>query len=415
MTVFTELTTKVYAAFGHEWSEYSIDLNEYTEITDYVLSVSVSWGRRSWLEDHRAATAIVTLRDPDRRFEPEYASGTYYPDVVPWVPIFITLDRGSSTDSPVFAGYVESWRTRYPPGDKRGIVTVRATDALGILARYTVDMTVTGDTGDQMVADILDDIGWPDPRMRQLTAGTSTLQSYTVNTNALAACQLIARSEGGSLYAWPYYLSFGFGWESCGPWIKFDPRYSASGASSSAGVEFSDDHVADSANPYRTETIFEYAADGIFNRAEVTRIGGTTQTHTDATSIDSYGERTKTLSGLLLATDAECDDYARYIVARHKDPARRITVKTQLAVGGLAWDSVPGNIQSINSVLSVKRRPQGGAAFTEKVIVEGGRYQHTTGKAVRLTYFTRPYQWYQWWALDSDHSSQLEETTRLGW
>lgn len=414
MTVFTELTSKVYAAFGHDWTD-SPSLSDFTEITDYVMSVTTNWGRRSWFDDHRAATATIVLRDPDRRFEPEYSSGAYHPDVLPWVPIWIELDHGSANNPAVFAGYAELWKTRYLPGDARGTVILRATDALGVLARYMVDLTVTGDTGDQMVGDILDDIGWP-TNHRLLVAGTSTLQSYTADTTALAACQLVTRSEAGKLYAEPRSAEYGMGPERVGSYVIWSPRYNASGGSAAATYTFSDDPTGDSAHPYRPETVFEYDANSIYNRAEVTRISGTTQVHSDATSISAYGERTKSLSGLLLATDAECDDYAHFVVSRHKDPTRRITLIAQMAVRGQAWATkVPSPIQLTNMGVLVKRRPQGGTVFTEHLVIDGGRFRHRRGGPVRLTYYARPFKKEQWWTLDSDYSSQLEETTRLGW
>lgn len=410
MTAITEFNLAAYLGFGYGWGD-SWQSDDSGNLAAYVQSIAISWGRRSWFEDHRPAELTMTLSDPDRRFEPEWASGAYYPNVVPGVPVYLDFTLGS-VHYPAFCGFAESWATRYPSGDPVGLVTVRATDGLAQLARTQVAASITGATGDVMVQDILDEVGWP--LTLGGTAGQSTLTNYTVAIDALTACRLITHSEGGVLYALPEPWPESPG--QIGSRILWKGRYANTTVSPSSAVTFSDNPSGDTANPYFFETLFEYDTDNIYNRAEITRAGGTTQVSTNAASIAAYGERTISRTGLLLATDNEALDQANWLVARHKDPKRYITLRTQIAVGGNNWEGgLPTALQMTNQIALIKRRPQGGTAFNEYVIIDGGEITHRRGGPVELTYYCRPFKWEQWWTLGSVLSSQLGVSTRLAW
>jgi hypothetical protein len=138
----------------------------FTDVTQYVSfrdGISINRGRATERDEVRAGTCSLTLIDPDRRFDPENASGPYYGNLNPGVPIQIrasvsdvsTADTltwdgetltwdgveliwgagaaGGSVDR--FYGFVEDFPQGSPdPADKRVFIPVDATDAFGMLA-----------------------------------------------------------------------------------------------------------------------------------------------------------------------------------------------------------------------------------------------------------------------------------------
>ena len=82
----------------------------YTDVSDYVRNVSdVFRGRTSELDDLSPGSCVITLYNGDRRFDPDYSSGAYYPDVVPMVPVRLKATFSAVTYV-VFTGFALGWR-----------------------------------------------------------------------------------------------------------------------------------------------------------------------------------------------------------------------------------------------------------------------------------------------------------------
>ena len=110
----------------------------WTDITAYVHSWSCTRGRNHELQRIDAGTATLTLDNPDGRFTPGNAAGTYYPNVVPRRRIRISAVWSVVTYR-LFTGYIQSWKltpSGYP--DKFSQVQVAATDAFLILSGITL-------------------------------------------------------------------------------------------------------------------------------------------------------------------------------------------------------------------------------------------------------------------------------------
>lgn len=82
----------------------------YTDVSDYVRNVSdVFRGRTSELDDLSPGSWTITLYNGDRRFDPDYSSGAYYPDVVPMVPCRLKATFAAVTYV-VATGFALGWR-----------------------------------------------------------------------------------------------------------------------------------------------------------------------------------------------------------------------------------------------------------------------------------------------------------------
>lgn len=82
----------------------------YTDVSDYVRDVpSIFRGKTSELDDLSPGHWTILLYNGDRRFDPDYSSGAYYPDVVPMVPVRLKATFATVTYV-VATGFVLGWR-----------------------------------------------------------------------------------------------------------------------------------------------------------------------------------------------------------------------------------------------------------------------------------------------------------------
>ena len=104
----------------------------WTDVTDYVRALSIRRGRDHELQRAEAGTLSVVLDNRDRRFDPTYTSGAYYPNVLPMRQIRVRA-YWNGTVYDLFRGFVEQWPQAWPENGKDAVVEVTAFDALGAL------------------------------------------------------------------------------------------------------------------------------------------------------------------------------------------------------------------------------------------------------------------------------------------
>src|SRR5215213_3092239 len=81
----------------------------WTDVTAYVKSIpQIRRGRQNALTGIEAGTAVVVLDNRTRRFDPTYASGAYYPNVLPGRKIRISAVYNSTTYY-LFTGFIDTW------------------------------------------------------------------------------------------------------------------------------------------------------------------------------------------------------------------------------------------------------------------------------------------------------------------
>ena len=126
---------KVEMALGYDWQDTS---PVWTDVTAYVREAVFEYGRQRQLDRAEAGTCSLTLSNADRRFEPDYASGAYYPNIKLGVPVRIAPTVGVTT-YPLWYGFVTSWPQDWPGvGGQDATVRVAAVDAFQFLARADV-------------------------------------------------------------------------------------------------------------------------------------------------------------------------------------------------------------------------------------------------------------------------------------
>jgi hypothetical protein len=166
------------------------------DVTQYVRDFSVKRGRSTTLQKFTAGQANVTLNNRTRIFDPTYAAGTYYGQILPRKQIVI--DRDSEV---IYTGLVEDWNFNYDVSGQ-SLAEVSASDGFTLVANQTRTAgTATAQATGARVAAVLTEIGWPLTR-RNISVGQATLDADVVaaDDNALNYLQKVETSEPGALF-----------------------------------------------------------------------------------------------------------------------------------------------------------------------------------------------------------------------
>ena len=288
--------------------------------TDYVV-VDVS-NRINRIETNRGRTAlsdqfqtgVLSLRIVDQNgdFNPQNVSGPYYELLTPMKKVQITATYESVT-YPIFSGFITSYVTTYPDdsGEDLAMTTIQAVDAFR-LAQLAQISTVTDATAGQLsgtrINKILDEIDWP-ASMRDVDAGLTTMQADPgTNRTALQALTTVATSEYGALYV-----------DATGSFV-FQSRAVTAGSIGGTPTTFADNGTG----------IVYFDASWIlndvlvFNKATITRSGGSAQVALNQASIDKYFLHSYFLDNLLMQSDSVALDYAQAYVASRAETSIRV-------------------------------------------------------------------------------------------
>ena len=163
----------------------------WTDVTNYVRSVRTNRGRSNELDDFQAGTATVVLENVDRRFDPDYSSGAYYPNVKVRRQIKIE-GVYSAVTYPIFRGVIQSWGQDWPVHNRDATCTVQAVDLFGLLATWDLP-----ESAYEVVVRSLDPTAWFDVGSTEPAdlIGSSTATYGGLRTEAAA---LVAGSTGAS-------------------------------------------------------------------------------------------------------------------------------------------------------------------------------------------------------------------------
>jgi len=280
------------------------------EITDTVTRISTRRGRDRVFNTFNPGSASIQFNDLTGDFNPDNAAGPYYGQIVPMCQV-----RCSATYSGnayyLFTGYVTAWDWTWDPGAQFGRVTISAVDGFHALNLLTIDSVPGGAAGQytgQRIDDLLDAAVWP-TTLRNISTGTVTCQADPGGARvALGACQLIEATETGAFYM-----------DGTGNATFLD--HDDLGLLSNGTATVFDDDGTDIQYQSIDVSLDETE---LANVVTVTREGGTPQTVSDATSIETYYRRNYGRSGLMMQTDEQALAQANYLLTYKKNATLRI-------------------------------------------------------------------------------------------
>jgi hypothetical protein len=282
------------------------------DVSDQVDGITTRRGRNAQADQFQTGTCTMRLVDQNGDFNSQNTNSPYFGLLDPMRKLQITASHNGVT-YPIFSGFITGYQTITPQesNDNVTYTTITAVDAFR-LAQNAQITTVAGTSAGQLsgarINNLLDAISWPQS-MRDIDTGQTTMQADpgTART-ALAACQTVSTSEYGAFYV-----------DATGSFV-FQDRALTSSSMGATPTVFTDD-----GSPGLLYFDAQWVLNDvlIYNQANVTRSGGTTQVATNAASVTKYFLHSYTQSDLLMQTDAGALDYAQAYVASRAETSVR--------------------------------------------------------------------------------------------
>lgn len=286
--------------------------SDVVDLSSQTVKVDIQRGRNILADRFEVGNCTVRVIDTDGAFNPQNTESPYYGKLQPLRKLRISATVTATGQSYyLFSGYTSNYKYSFPTGQELGYVDIVCQDAFRLfnMAGVTeVDGSSAGDTTGERIEQILDTVSWPNS-MRQIETGLTTcIDDPATTRSVLSALQTAENSEYGALYMSP-----------AGDVIFYD-RDTTIAKAGGTPTEFAQDGSGIS---YQNVT---YAFDDkqVVNNCNVTRYGGTKQSHTDTESINQYFIHTINMPDLVCETDADALNIAKAYVSSHKDTTIRI-------------------------------------------------------------------------------------------
>ena len=334
------------------------------DVSDRVVSLSVSRGRQDALEPIRAGKASVTLRNLDGELDPLNTASVLYPGVEPARSLNIWAD-----DVQVFSGIVDDIDLAFnPSGDAS--VEVQASDAFSrlALAEFPPDgLTVGEEDSGQRVTDVIASNSDFWDASTDIATGDSTLAAGTATGNVVQYLNTVARSEGGVLFV---------GRDGD---LVFRNRLFA--------VTESPVVLSDDGSDVAYEGLVRQTSGESLRTVAFGERNGSRRERESTLGLLRFGFRALDLGELLLLTDADVDERLDFELALRSVPnptVREVRVSQERAQA----TSVLG--LELGDPIEVEFTPPGVTAITEEGIVLNLRHDFTIGAGWRTTVGMRP-------------------------
>lgn len=288
------------------------------DISDIVMTANTRRGRNQQLDKIQAGYAVLTIVDENGDFNPDNTASPYYGRLVPGrkIRLYPLYDDGTGEFRypDIFTGYVSNYNLKFSVGvDTANEVIIEAYDALRIFNSVSITDVVnstSGDTCDERIDAILDEISWPAPlrdfetSLIQLDADQGDMRTV------LDAVRQVEDTEAGLFYI-----------DGSGV-AQFKNRETVNIPPSALDVYyFADDGTATSYNDLKL--IQDDAL--LYNKVTVRSYNGTDEiTVTDTSSIDTYFTRSAERNNVLLSASTDLESLADTLLANNKDSALEI-------------------------------------------------------------------------------------------
>jgi hypothetical protein len=328
------------------------------DVSTQTLNISTRRGRNLLQDKYESGSATIRIVDPDGDFNPQNTASPYFGLLQPLRKIQASAIYGGVTYG-LFGGYVTEFRYTYPTGQETGYCTFVCYDAFRLMYNSNVT-TVTGGTAGQTTAQrvqsILTMIAWPSAFTSIGTGATTCVVDPGTTRTVLDAIHTAEFTEQGAFYI------------------------DENGVATFKGRQFVVDAQAASPTVFnQTGTGINYAGitfalddKTIVNKATVTRIGGTAQTYSDATSIAQYFTRSITATDMLMQTDANALALATAYVDTRKETSIRIeTITLDLVTPSYTAGVTAALSLDFFDTVDITNEQPGGSTIQKKLQVQG--------------------------------------------
>ena len=329
------------------------------DVSNLLDSITTNRGRNAQADQFQTGSLSMRLVDQNGDFNPQNVNSPYYGLLSPMRKVTIAANY-NSVNYPIFAGFITSFTTTTPKNALDVVyTTITAVDGFR-LAQNAQISTVAGATAGNLsgtrINQILDAIAWP-ATQRDIDAGLTTMQADpgTART-ALAAMQTVEISEYGALY--------------CGKNgdFVFQDRSVTAGSPGGTPVVFNDNGTDIS----YFNAIWRFDDTLVYNQANITRTGGTTQTTTNQASVDKYFLHSYNQQNLLMQTDAVAKDYANsYVASRAETSSRCDAINLDLYTENYTVGTIAALDLDFFDPVTITTNQPGGSTLTKTLQVFG--------------------------------------------
>ena len=294
--------------------DFTLSGDRFFDITPRLVSATVRRGKNESLDRIDAGLVSITVDNSDRTFDPVYADGPYFGQLVPRRAV-----RISANNRPVFQGFIDDFDIQYEPG-VQSVVRIDVSDAFSVFTNSRLEsFTPTSELSGARIISILDkpEIAWP-AELRNIEPGNSIMLDNEVSegTSALEYLQLVSSSEFGNLFV---------GKDGK---LVFRERNSVP---NTPDIVFSDEVVAgDFTGIQFADVNIMYGSENLYNRITLSNADVIPEEVfvEDAESELIYGPRAYSASGLLTQDPADLQSLADFFLAIYKEPQYRFETVT---------------------------------------------------------------------------------------
>jgi hypothetical protein len=282
------------------------------DVSNQIDGITTRRGRNAEADQFQTGTCSLRIVDQNGDFNSMNPSSPYFGLLDPMRKLQISATHNGVT-YPIFSGFITGYQTITPQesNDNVSYCVITAVDAFRLLQNAQIT-TVAGTSAGQLsgtrINKILDEINWPS-EMRDIDAGLTTMQADPgTQRTALAACQTVTTSEYGAFYV-----------DATGSFVFQDRALTSSSVAGTPTV------FTDNGSPGLLYFDAAWVLNDvlIYNQANITRTGGSTQVSTDLASVAKYFLHSYTQTDLLMQTDSVALDYAQAYVASRAETSVR--------------------------------------------------------------------------------------------
>lgn len=359
---------------GYDRMADSADSNYIVDVSDQVGNISIKTGYNLLQDQFEAGSATIRIYDQTGDWNPDNPASVYAGKLLPNRKVRVQAIYGGQTYW-LFSGYTSAYNYSYAKDQELAYVDVQCTDAFRLFnlsSITTVAGTSAGQTTGQRINNILDQISWPSS-MRMIDTGDTLVQADPATTRtALQALKNCEFSEQGAFYISPEGNAVFLSRSNLQKKAGQTPVYFSNGGD---GIDY-----------FNITTALDDKL--LINQANITRIGGTTQSASDATSVATYFPHTINQSGLVAQTDTDTLNIAKVYVATRKDTTLRIDNLTlDLSTPDYAAGIVAGLGLDYFDVTKI-RNDQQGTTYIQKTLEVVGVNHEITPRQWRTTFTT---------------------------
>jgi hypothetical protein len=326
-------------------------------ISSLVTRISIRRGRDRMFEQYSPGQATVQFQDFTGAWNPDNAASPYYGQILPMRQVKIHTTYSGTTYN-LFTGFITSWDWNWADQSADyALVTISLIDAFRLLQLSeitTVTGAATNDLPGTRIGQILNQISWPSS-LRNIYTGDTQLQNDPgTSRQALAACQLIEQSDLGAFFV-----------DGSG-YVTYLDRGELSKRAAGTATVFDDDGTDIS---YQNLDI-NLDETELANQVTFTRLGGSAQTVSDATSIADYFLRSYSRDGLMMKDNSTALARATSVLNYRKTPRLRVDSIT-LDLSSVSNRVPVGLGLDIGDPIIVNRQMAANTGFDVRVTVNG--------------------------------------------